>query len=101
MTLRDILALWAGKSLPQDSEQLAACRKVMEQAFDVTLAAWESTTDPVTGKMLNRELETYEKVIWAINRRQLVNILQDRQVAKAATVRRGSNSTFYLASRVL
>lgn len=100
MTLSDILALWAGKNLPQDAEQLAACRKVMQSAFDITMEAWRLNSNPVTTKMLGKELETYDKILNAINRRQIAQILKARRAPKYAPMRR-LNSMSHLPSSAL
>lgn len=100
MTLTDILALWEAGKLPEGAEQLCVCKKVMQAAFDITLNAWASTSNPVTGAMLNKELVTYEKVIRAISQHQVEQPLKGRRIP-AATVRQGRKPMFYLASRVL
>lgn len=100
MTLSEILSLWAGGNLPKGSEELCACKKVMEAAFSVTLNTWAATSNPVTSAMLGMELETYEKVIRAITQRLVDQPLTFRQIP-AAVVRRRRKSMFYMASRVI
>lgn len=100
MTLSEILALWEAGRLPEGSEQLCACKKVMEAAFAITVETWAATSNPVTGAMLGKELVTYEKVIRAISQRLVEQPLEARQIP-AATVRRGPKQMFYLASRVI
>jgi hypothetical protein len=100
MTLSEILALWEAGKLPEGSEQLCACKKVMQAAFAITMDVWASTSNPVTGAMLNNELVTYEKVIRAISQRLVEQPLKSRQLP-GTVVRCRRKSMFYMASRVI
>lgn len=100
MTLSEILALWEAGQLPEGSEQLCTCKKVMQAAFAVTVETWAATSNPVTGAMLGKELVTYEKIIRAISQRLIEQPLNARQIP-ATVVRRRRKSMFYMASRMI
>ncbi|WP_031527034.1 hypothetical protein [Dyadobacter crusticola] len=73
MNLIQIIALYKSGKLPAHPAVLRSCEAVLEHASSIAFAAWRTTSNPVTAKMLEKEQIRYETILKQIRKMQLAN----------------------------